>query len=36
MVGGTIAGFKYEFRYLAGVTNGTRDHNFGLRFDKSF
>jgi hypothetical protein len=36
MLGGTIAGLKYEVRYLAGVTNGTRDHNFGLRFNKSF
>lgn len=36
MIGGTIGGFKYEARYLAGVSNGTRDHNFGLRFDTSF
>jgi hypothetical protein len=36
MIGGTIGGFKYEARYLAGVSNGSRDHNFGLRFDKSF
>lgn len=36
MIGGTIAGFKYELRYLAGVSNGTRDHNFGLRFNRAF
>ncbi|MBF7073004.1 hypothetical protein ISG33_06280 [Glaciecola sp. MH2013] len=36
MIGGTIGGMKYEFRYLAGVSNGTRDHNLGLRFNKSF
>jgi hypothetical protein len=36
MIGGTIGGFKYEARYLAGVTKGARDHNFGLRFGKSF
>jgi hypothetical protein len=36
MLGGTFGGFKYEVRYLAGVSNGSRDHNFGLRFDKSF
>ncbi|BDX04731.1 hypothetical protein [Planctobacterium marinum] len=36
MIGGTIAGFKYEARYLAGVTSQGRDHNFGLRFNKSF
>ena len=36
MVGGNIGGYKFEFRYLAGVTDGSRDHNFGLRFNKSF
>lgn len=36
MIGGTVAGFKYEFRYLVGISEGTRDHNLGLRFDKSF
>ena len=40
MIGGTLpdslGGLKYEFRYLAGVSNGSRDHNFGLRFNKSF
>jgi hypothetical protein len=36
MLGGTIGGFKYEVRYLAGVSSGSRDHNFGLRFNKSF
>ncbi|MFC4700396.1 hypothetical protein ACFO4O_09525 [Glaciecola siphonariae] len=35
-IGGSVAGFKYEFRYLAGVSDATRDHNFGLRFNKSF
>jgi hypothetical protein len=36
MFGGSIGGLKYEFRYLAGISNGSRDHNFGLRFNKSF
>jgi hypothetical protein len=36
MLGSTIGGVKYEVRYLAGVSNGSRDHNFGLRFNKSF
>lgn len=36
MVGGTIGGLKYEVRYLAGVSNGSRDHNFGFRINKSF
>jgi hypothetical protein len=36
MIGGTIGDIKYEFRYLAGVSDGARDHNFGLRFNKSF
>lgn len=36
MIAGTIGGFKYEARYLAGISNDSRDHNFGLRFDKSF
>jgi hypothetical protein len=36
MVGGTIGGIKYEVRYLAGVSNGSRDHNFGFRINKSF
>jgi hypothetical protein len=36
MIGGTVAGLKYEVRYLAGVSNGSRDHNFGLRFNKAF
>jgi len=36
MVGGTIDGLKYEVRYLAGVSNGSRDHNFAFRINKSF
>jgi hypothetical protein len=36
MIGGSIGGVKYQLRYLAGVTNGARDHNLGLRFNKSF
>lgn len=36
MIGGKIGGFKYEARYLAGVSDGSRDHNFGLRFTKAF
>jgi hypothetical protein len=36
MLGGTIGGLKYEVRYLAGVSNGSRDHSFGLRFNRSF
>jgi hypothetical protein len=36
MIGGSIGGLKYEMRYLAGISNGTRDHNFGLRFNKAF
>lgn len=36
MLGGKIAGFRYEVRYLAGVTAQGRDHNFGLRFNKAF
>jgi hypothetical protein len=36
VIGGSIGSVKYEFRYLAGVSNGSRDHNLGLRFNKSF
>lgn len=36
MLGGKVGGFKYEVRYLAGVTDAGRDNHFGLRFDKSF
>lgn len=36
MVGGSLGGLKYEIRYLAGVSNGSKDHNFGLRFNKAF
>lgn len=36
MIGWSFGGFKYEARYLAGVSNGTRDHNFGIRADKAF
>jgi len=36
MLGGSIGDIKYQFRYLAGVSNGSGDHNFGLRFNKSF
>lgn len=36
MIGGTIGDVKYEFRDLAGVYFGARNHNFGLRFDQSF
>lgn len=40
MLGGTLpksmGGLKYEFRYLAGVSNGSLDHNLGLRFNKAF
>ena len=35
MLGGKVDGFKYEVRYLAGVSDGARDHNFGLRFNKA-
>jgi hypothetical protein len=36
MVGSSIAGFKYQVRYLAGISNGSRDNNFGFRINKSF
>jgi len=36
MIGGSLGGLKYEVRYLAGMSNGSRDHNFGLRFNKAF
>jgi hypothetical protein len=36
MINGTIGSLKYEVRYLAGVSNGSRDHNFGFRINKSF
>jgi hypothetical protein len=36
MLGGSIGDLKYEVRYLAGVSDGSRDHNFGLRFNKAF
>lgn len=36
MIGGSIGDIKYQFRYLLGVSNGARDHNLGLRFNKSF
>ncbi len=36
MLGGSIGDIKYEVRYLVGVSNGSRDNNVGLRFDKSF
>jgi hypothetical protein len=36
MLGGSLGGLKYEVRYLSGVSNGSRDHNFGLRFNKVF
>jgi hypothetical protein len=36
MFGGSIGGVKYQVRYLAGVSNGARDHNVGLRFNKAF
>lgn len=36
MLGVSLSGLKYEVRYLAGVSNGSRDHNFGLRFNKAF
>lgn len=36
VISGSFAGFKYNARYLAGVSNGTRDHNFGLFINKSF
>jgi hypothetical protein len=36
MIGGSIGDVKYEFRYLFGVSNGARDNNLGLRFNKSF
>lgn len=30
MIGGNIGHIKYEFRYLAGVSDGKRDHNLDL------
>jgi len=36
MLGGNVGGFNYQMRYLAGISNGSRDHNFGLRINKSF
>jgi hypothetical protein len=36
MIVGSIGDIKYELRYLTGVSDGSRDHNFGLRFNKSF
>lgn len=36
VISGSFAGFKYNARYLAGVSNGSRDHNFGLFINKSF
>jgi hypothetical protein len=36
MIGGSLGDLKYEVRYLAGMSSGSRDHNFGLRFNKAF
>ena len=35
-VSGKIAGMTVSFRYLAGLSDGSRDHDFGLRFDRKF
>lgn len=36
MLGGSVGGLKYQVRYLAGISDGSRDHNFGLRINKAF
>lgn len=36
VVSGSFAGFKYNARYLAGVSKVARDHTFGLFIQKSF
>jgi hypothetical protein len=35
-VAGSIGGFKYQLRWLKGLSNGSRDDNFEIRFDKAF
>jgi len=36
VISGKFSGFDVHARYLAGVSNGTRDHNFGLWIGASF
>lgn len=35
-VSGNLGDIKYELRYLRGLTDATRDHNFFVRFTSSF